>query len=86
MVTVRVSAERAVSELSRALAEFAFRQSAWSRLKLMRLSEIARDRRSFVAPQGALEDDYFGYFAVEKLRGFSAKTAELENISLIRGT
>ncbi len=50
----------------------------------MLLGEIARDGRAVVASQGAFEDDYFGHFPVEKLRGFSGETAQLENTSLTR--
>src|SRR5437764_15278729 len=55
-----------------------------SHSKPMLLGKIARDGRAVVASQGAFEDDYFGHFPVEKLRGFSSETAQLENTSLTR--
>jgi len=56
---------------------------AWI-LKPIRFDEIARDARALVAFQGAFEDDYFGHFPVEMLRGFSGETAQLENTSITR--
>jgi hypothetical protein len=45
-------------------ADFAL-QSAQSRSKLMRFSEIARYRQSVALSKGAFENDYFSHSSVE---------------------